>query len=132
MAYTPTEWECGDVVTAEKLNNIEEGIQEALESGGGGAEPLVVHEDGDTYTLDKTWQEIYDAYPNVAIYTAASDGVSAYTKSLITEVKYDHGEYSVKSSHEGDRYATDDADGYPVYIEGQGLSKQLNSIRKGE
>lgn len=27
MAYTPTEWKDGDVITAEKLNNIEEGIE---------------------------------------------------------------------------------------------------------
>ena len=26
MAYTPTEWETGDIITAEKLNNIEDGI----------------------------------------------------------------------------------------------------------
>lgn len=26
MAYTPTEWETGDVITAAKLNNIEDGI----------------------------------------------------------------------------------------------------------
>ena len=26
MAYIPTEWETGDVITAEKLNNIENGI----------------------------------------------------------------------------------------------------------
>lgn len=38
MAYTPNRWECGDAISAEKMNNIEEGIQEALEccgSGGG-------------------------------------------------------------------------------------------------
>lgn len=28
MAYTPNEWECGEVVTAEKLNTIERGIAE--------------------------------------------------------------------------------------------------------
>lgn len=28
MAYIPTEWKNGDVITAEKLNNIEEGIEE--------------------------------------------------------------------------------------------------------
>lgn len=28
MAYTPTEWECGDTVTAEKLNALERGIAE--------------------------------------------------------------------------------------------------------
>jgi len=32
MAYTPTEWQTGDTVTAEKLNNIENGIAE-IESG---------------------------------------------------------------------------------------------------
>lgn len=26
MAYTPTNWECGDVVTAEALNHMEQGI----------------------------------------------------------------------------------------------------------
>lgn len=29
MAYTPTEWKNGDVITAEKLNKLEEGVQEA-------------------------------------------------------------------------------------------------------
>ena len=28
MAYTPTEWETGDIITAEKLNNMEGGIDE--------------------------------------------------------------------------------------------------------
>lgn len=31
MAYTPREWTCGDKITADSLNNIEDGIQEALE-----------------------------------------------------------------------------------------------------
>lgn len=26
MAYTPTEWKNGDVITAEKLNKLEEGV----------------------------------------------------------------------------------------------------------
>lgn len=30
MAYTPTEWETGDVITAEKLNNMEQGIEDAF------------------------------------------------------------------------------------------------------
>lgn len=29
MAYTPTEWATGDVITAEKLNNMEQGIEDA-------------------------------------------------------------------------------------------------------
>ena len=35
MPYTPHQWEVGDVITAERLNDIESGIQEAAESGGG-------------------------------------------------------------------------------------------------
>ena len=31
MAYTPKTWVCGETITAEGLNNIEEGIQDALE-----------------------------------------------------------------------------------------------------
>lgn len=30
MAYIPTEWETGDVITAEKLNNMEQGIEDAF------------------------------------------------------------------------------------------------------
>ena len=35
MSYTPTVWETGDVVTAEKLNKLELGVQEANQSDGG-------------------------------------------------------------------------------------------------
>lgn len=27
MAYTPTEWNTGDLITAEKLNKLEQGVQ---------------------------------------------------------------------------------------------------------
>ena len=33
MAYTPTEWKTGDIVTAEKLNKLENGLAN-VESGG--------------------------------------------------------------------------------------------------
>ena len=36
MAYTKQTWENGDVITAEKLNHIESGIEEASQGGGGG------------------------------------------------------------------------------------------------
>lgn len=54
MAYTPTNWECGDVVTAEALNKIEQGIAEA-----GGNSLFIVNYD---YTnIDKTFAEITQA-----------------------------------------------------------------------
>ena len=61
MSYVPTEWETGDIVTAEKLNNIENGIVNnniyivSITSN-------IEDSTGDeTLTLDKTWQEISDA-----------------------------------------------------------------------
>ena len=35
MAYTPTTWQSGDTITAEKLNNIESGISNAMLDGTG-------------------------------------------------------------------------------------------------
>ena len=51
MAYTKNTWQTGDVVTAEKLNNMENGIAGAS---------LVVNVDM-TGTLDKTAKQIRDA-----------------------------------------------------------------------
>ncbi len=36
MAYTPTTWASGDIISTEKLNKIEQGIVEASSSGGSG------------------------------------------------------------------------------------------------
>lgn len=62
MAYTPKTWECGDTITAEDLNHIEQGIA----NSGGGTEPLIVHvsfdESTGVITLDKTWKEIRDVF----------------------------------------------------------------------
>lgn len=50
MAYEPTEWKSGDVITAEKLNKIETELASKF--------LIVTVEDGH---LSRTWQEIYDA-----------------------------------------------------------------------
>jgi hypothetical protein len=61
MTYTPTEWKNGDVITAEKLNKLEDGVA----SAGGGVEPFVVTfsqpEFGGAVTADKTYTEIHEA-----------------------------------------------------------------------
>lgn len=41
MSYTPTTWATGDTITAAKLNNIEDGIAEAAQSGGGGWDAVI-------------------------------------------------------------------------------------------
>lgn len=41
MAYVEHEWVNGETITAEKMNNIEEGISEAAQSGGGGYDAVI-------------------------------------------------------------------------------------------
>ena len=64
MAYEKQTWECGEVISAEKLNHIEDGIEEA--SQGGSVEPMIVRAIDDqsisTITLDKTFGEIKTAF----------------------------------------------------------------------
>lgn len=55
MAYVKTTWETGDVITAAKLNNIEDGIA-AIK----GVMPITISGD-ETATLSATWQQINDA-----------------------------------------------------------------------
>lgn len=107
MAYTPKAWECGDVITADDLNHIEQGLANA----GGGSDPLVVNvewttdeHDNDVGTLDKTWQEIYDAYPNACLMDEGS-------KLIIFGIGSMSEQYRVDSS--GDTFITDDPNGYP-------------------
>lgn len=41
MSYTAHEWTSGETITAAKMNNIEEGISEAAESGGSGYDVII-------------------------------------------------------------------------------------------
>lgn len=63
MAYTPTVWETGDVITAAKLNKAEEGIA-AASAGSNELFILTVTmaEDGLSATIDKTLAEIVEAF----------------------------------------------------------------------
>lgn len=55
MSYTPTEWATGDVITADKLNNMESGIVNA------GVMIATITEDSGSYTSDKSSTEIKTA-----------------------------------------------------------------------
>lgn len=57
MSYTPTTWTTGDIISASAMNKIENGIANA---GGGGVVVNVTSENG-TFTMDKTFAEIYEA-----------------------------------------------------------------------
>lgn len=56
MSYTPTEWKTGDIITAEKLNNIEQGIVDA-----GVLVVTFSTPDPSTTTASKTYEEIVSA-----------------------------------------------------------------------
>lgn len=59
MAYTPTEWKTGDIVTAEKLNKLENGIMS-------GAQYIpITHDDyTDISTLEASYNDIINAINN--------------------------------------------------------------------
>ena len=70
MAYIKTVWENGDVITKEKLNNIENGITNA---GGGLVTTFTTSEDGYTDTLDASYNDIKGAcLSGKAVYLAFS------------------------------------------------------------
>lgn len=61
MSYVPTNWATGDVITAEKLNNIENGI---VDSGKAVFVITVVtlNSNQHSFTFDKTFTEIKTAF----------------------------------------------------------------------
>ena len=59
MSYTPTTWQTGDTITAEKLNNMESGIEKAVNPFIVTCTPTAQDFSG---TMDKTPEEIDEAY----------------------------------------------------------------------
>lgn len=103
MPYEPTEWKSGDVVTSAKLNKIEAGIA----SGG-----VLVVTDNDG-TLDKTWQEIFNA--DIAILSSFDSVSLDRGTALISSVYLDNGAYYVVTATTIPlTYTTDSASGYPA------------------
>lgn len=64
MAYEKQEWKCGDTLTADKLNHMEQGIEDASQSGGGSeiVNATMATDENNCFviTLDKTASELYD------------------------------------------------------------------------
>ena len=67
MSYTKQTWNTGDVITAQKLNHMEDGI----ESVGGLFVVHITQNDGGEYVADKTYAEIE------AVYDSANDVIMA-------------------------------------------------------
>ena len=89
MAYTKNTWKTGDIVTSEKLNHIEDGIANA-----GGVMVINVT----SGTLDKTWQEIYDAMAQGKLCVVKYDSGTlegGMNLNMISSVSVENGNYVV-------------------------------------
>ena len=105
MSYNPTNWKAGDTVTSAKLNKIEQGIAAS-------GRILIAHEDENS-TLDKTWQEIYDA--DVCYIIGRSEDGSDCRLVIETEINNDL--YIVRVfnfMNPPQTYATDSPSNYPI------------------
>lgn len=112
MSYIPTEWQTGDIVTAEKLNKLEEGV---ASGGGGGGGAIILYPtlsvpavEGlpDPLMPDADWEPsaeelpIYASYEAngdaltyaemVSIYEAAVSGTPVVIKTTSDDIEYSH------------------------------------------
>lgn len=121
MAYIPTTWANGDVITAAGLNHIEQGVAAA-------GDTVVLHVDQETWALDKTWQEIYNALASgkiciivlpsqdgaiklafiVTVYPTTYEGVEYYAAN--GAIDYGDGTMTVVNGFA----LTTSPDGYPI------------------
>ena len=87
MSYTPTDWKNGDIITAEKLNNMETGIV-----GSGEGNSLIITVSGladrdnptTTPVVNKTPDEVYDAISSgksILIRTEQNSNIIFYSKN---------------------------------------------------
>ena len=112
MAYTPTEWKTGDVVTAAKLNNMENGIA--------GATAMIIHLN-EQNAMDKTWLEIKTAYTSgTPVIIVDSQDNAMWWNWIVTFVGLIESTYTVMAHYfEMDQihyanFDTDNENGYPI------------------
>lgn len=115
MSYTPTDWKTGDVIIAEKLNHLEEGVATATSSSTT-IFPIVINYDETTktFTLSRTWQEIHDAIDSGELIRCTfTDRLQSCT-SIQTEYFTNHYSVVVNVSNYFMRFVSETADGYPT------------------
>lgn len=142
MAYEAHKWKIGEEITSEKLNHIEKGIEEAglpreitdpqdgqtlkydaasgkwvNGEGGSGGGTLQVNIVYDTQLqLDKTWQEIADAFPDVVVKDANPTDESQYFLNSIIAMSSTSNVYSIyiMSSDAKDVYIANSPQDFPT------------------
>ena len=81
MAYSKQTWVNGDIITADKLNHMEDGI----ENIGGNILEIGSRDEGSKMILDKTWNQIKNAIPN-CVFIKDVDGL--FQKGIVAHVGY--------------------------------------------
>lgn len=104
MAYTKNTWNTGDIVSSQKLNHMEDGIADA-----GGV--MVINNNDNT--LDKTWQEIYDAIGAVALCVVQETDTIRKAIDIVSSVSSTGNEYIVTTVM-GNEYKASSSTGYPA------------------
>ena len=114
MRYTKQTWANGDIITAEKLNHMEDGIS------GSGA--LIVHMDEETGALDKTWAEINAAAPMVYYHFTNGSSNDFPSYNPLFACYESEGEYSAvflnivaNTAVDYLYFITDSENGYPAF-----------------
>lgn len=112
MSYMKTTWQDGDVISAERLNNMENGIANA-------AIMFIVNitENNDEIVLDKTWQEIYNASENaIPVYIYAKNNNEYEGQGIfvdrVKEIYVFNNLYTVVTV-DGNLYSTPSPSDYP-------------------
>ena len=90
MSYDKQNWQTGDVITANKLNHIEDGI-----ANGGGVVVVHVTEEDDVFTLDKTWNELQELLASGALVATVQEDSGFTTMQFLSEAHSFNGTYAV-------------------------------------
>lgn len=82
MAFEPKTWVCGDTITAQELNRMEQGIEDASQDGGGSSS-FIVHGtvSDENITVAENVEDIVNAIEaeqNVYMITVDSDNNQSY------------------------------------------------------
>jgi len=115
MAYTKHTWTTGEVITAGRLNNMEDGIADA---GGVMVISNTYDKQADLITLDKTWQEIYDAMARgkLCVRTVNTGNIGdGICNHIVSNIYFIDSEGKYKVDIGESTYSATSADGYPVY-----------------
>lgn len=146
MAYEKHTWECGEKITADKMNNLENGIEEALAGGGGGCgyectetSTLLTEETVTTIKHDQSSPSAYASLSYSAPITADEIKLTLNGTEYVLPRKDAGGNnlYQgqdelpyVYSSQYGNNINTQDAETYALKIEAPSLSAETTPCFK--